>query len=139
MAIRFYIPLPGPFAWVPGKRHPKPKGDSVASSVGNLLTSLAGNVGQRIYDDAHQHATDNAHPNPNQFATNAVDRARTNFTTAYVIGLLATLVYWFYQMGFGTLLLAIIPVVNLVAIGIPTFIVGTIIAVALNQPAQLFQ
>lgn len=138
MGIRFYVPLPGPFAYVPGKKHPKPQGESTTAAAGNILTRIAANVGQRIYDDAHDYAVSKGAADPHQFALDVNATAKGNYIRAFGIGLASTLAYWIWQMGFGTLLLVIIPVVNLAAIGVPTLVIGLVIAGFTNHPTKLY-
>ena len=133
MPIRFYVPLPGPFAWIPGKRAPKRDGESTTAATGNIVARILVDQGQRVYDNAHNYAVSKGVDNPEYFANSVLNQVTLHWKAAYGIGLVATLVYWFWQMGFGALIIALVPLLNLVALGIPTLIIGASISAYLNR------
>lgn len=134
MGIRFYIPLPGPFAYVPGKKHPKPRSnESTTAASANIASKFIVNRGQSIYDNAHQYAVAHNIDDPDFFASSALNQASTNWKAYHAVGLVLTLIFWFYQMQFGTLILILVPLVNIVAIGIPTVLIGSAICAYLHR------
>lgn len=136
MGIRFYIPLPGPFAYVPGKKHPKPRSDeSTAAAAGNLASSIV-NRGQKVYDNAIDYAISNDIDDPKLFATRVLNTVTTNWKIAYTIGFAATIAFWFWQMQFGALLLILVPLLNLATI-VPAVIIGATVSTILHRGNQV--
>lgn len=138
MGIRFYVPLPGPFAYVPGKKHPKPQtGESTTAAAGNIFARIVAHRADDLRARANDYATIKEIDNPN-FTDQVMQRVKFNYLLGFGGGALIAAVYWFWQMGFGALIMILVPLLNLVTVGIPAAIIGMLWVASQHAGDKLF-
>lgn len=138
MGIRFFIPLPGPFYYAPGRKNPKPQsGESTTAAAGNIFTRIVTNRADDLRARANDYATVKEIDNPD-FVNNVMQRAKFNYLLGFGGGALIATGYWFWQMGFGALIMILVPLLNLATIGIPAAVIGMLWIVSQHTGDKLF-
>lgn len=133
MGIRFYIPLPGPFAWVPGKKHPKPQ------PAGPTLTDrIAESNETNLHGVAHYYAEASDYPHPDLFADTVVQRHRFERNMWGFAGVLAGLVAYALIAGPGIILIGLIPVIGWLVL-VPAAIPGVIAALVAARTERVIR